>query len=317
MVQVHPRAPELMLSQKNTFSWKEIVELCLPNSNSVSIPEIGQLVNIARQRKVGTPISYQKTSYSESNIAILCKLLKWWRFLNKTSSLEFRDKFTSKKIQQVIIDVVLSGHPLLVYSVFCPSYKKGVGEIGYVGTTGSHTKKMVSEISTFIHASNEIIPTHGIAYFSDLLLENYNLLKNTAYRSDLASNYSDFQQIFESQNSQGIIETKLLSEVQAFTDKIGEFGLIADNPPIPADICRAVYLRNLVFYKENLGWSEDQVATRTKILAASYAFMGNTFRILHKSGLMYWTESAYERGRMYSGMDQQNPLPIIYPIKNG
>ncbi len=306
-----------MLNQSNVFNWKEIVELCLSNSSSVSIPGISQLVNAARQRKIGTPISYQKTNYSKFDIDILCKLLKWWKFLNETSSLEFRDKSTSRKIQQTIIDVVLSGYPLLIYSVFCPSYKKGIGEIGYTGSTGNHTKKMVAEMSTFVHTSNEIIPTQGIVYFSDLLLENYNLLKNTAYHSDLTNNYSDFQQVFKLQDPQGAIETKLLSEIQVFADEIGESGLTADNSPIPADTYRTVYLRNLVFYRENLGWSEDQVATRTKTLAASYAFMGNIFRFLHKSGLMYWTESAYERGPMYNGMDQLNPLPIIYPIKNG
>jgi len=66
-----------------------------------------------------------------------------------------------------------------------------------------------------------------------------------------------------------------------------------------------------------LGWEDSLVVDRTKTLARCYSYMGDVFRKKYPDGIMFWVESAYERGKMYSGMNLHYPIPIIYPLKLG
>ena len=45
--------------------------------------------------------------------------------------------------------------------------------------------------------------------------------------------------------------------------------------------------------------------------------MGKEITHLYPYGLMVFTENAYERGAMYSGIEiDRNPIPIFYPRKD-
>lgn len=301
---------------KRNLTWIETSKLVL-NESLVSEDGLSGLITKARQRGIGKPITFQKTEYSENDFQKISVLIKWWNLLNTKTLVEFRDKATNETIQNIIIDTILEKKPLTIYSIFCPSYKKGIGAIGYTGVIGNHTKQLIKEIASFIYQSREIgINTKGLVYFSNLLLENLDLLKNTEYKSDLENNFEFFKHEFKLNDPENLINVELLSGVEVFNSQIGEKGITDGNIAIPDEIYDLVLNRNKIFYKNNLGWNDQQVEVRTKILARSYAFMGSNLNKIFPNGIMFWVESAYERGRMYNGMDQNNPLAIIYPIKN-
>jgi hypothetical protein len=170
-------------------------------------------------------------------------------------------------------------------------------------------------MAEFVNNSKEFgLKVHATAYFSDLLLESYNRLLGTEYKNDLKSNFLDFKGQFDAA-SNSEVDVKLLSSIPEIALKVGEKGIGTGELTIPTDVFDRIYKRNLVFYETVLGWNTEQVKLRTDILARSYSLMGDVFREMYPNGIMFWTESAYERGVMYSGMNLEDPLPIIYPNK--
>lgn len=127
-------------------------------------------------------------------------------------------------------------------------------------------------------------------------------------------NFNDFIKSID--RYKNIINCSLLSSEEELNLKIGKAGLKMQNM-IPRDVFINVYNRNICFYKNILGWSDSDIYERTEVLATCYNIMGNYFK--HKYGdssIMFWTESAYERARMYSGLSQDKPLPILFPVKH-
>jgi len=315
VVQVHPRAPVM---KDKIFTWRGLVEyLGVLSPNKKQIKDLSSLVTICRIGGIGIPISYQKTKYSKKDISVIKKMLKWWSFLAQESNEEFRDQYTTKVLANALIQSINKKKSLITYSVFCPSYKKGVGVVGYTGVLGSYTQKIINKFVDFVYKSNQVgVETKGLVYFSDLLLENYNSIKKTNYKNDLQSNYAQFQQMFSRLDFRKLITVKLLSEVPYFKKYIGEKGIEKGAIDVPAEIINLVKERNSFFYKDNLGWNEKQVEDRTIILARCYSLIGDYFRKNIPGGIMYWVESAYERGRMYHGAKQEIPIPIVYPKKD-
>lgn len=300
------------------FTWRELVEsLDVLSSNEEQIKDLSHVVTICRLSGIGVPVSYQKTKYSEYDLFIIKKIIKWWSLLAQESNAEFRDQYTAKSLTNALIQSINKKKPLVIYSIFCPSYKKGVGAIGYTGVLGSYTQKMINKFVNFVYKSNEMgIETRGLVYFSDLLLESYNKLKKIDYHEDLKNNNAQFREMFTKLDLKKLITVKLLSEVSNFKKYIGEKGIEKGKIDVPIEVIDLVKERNGVFYKNVLGWDDKQVEKRTKILARCYSFMGSYFRENIPDGIMYWIESAYERGRMYHGIKQESPIPIIYPKKD-
>ena len=278
--------------------------------------DLSSLITQARQFGLGRPVSFQKTEYTDSDLNKLKILISWWQLLNKISIPEWRDTLTTRKIQRIICSSLVDNRPLTFYAIFCPSYKKGIGVSGYTGKIGNHTKSYIRKYSNFVTETQKIgFMTNAVAYFSDLLLENFEKLIGTDYKKDLRNNFLSFKKEF-SVASKRKIETRLLSEIDAFKSTIGEQGTLDGKINIPKKFFNIVMERNKVFYLNELGWSVQTVKERTEILARCYSKMGEVFREIYPNGVMFWVESAYERGSMYSGVQQDNPIPIIYPTKN-
>jgi hypothetical protein len=285
--------------------------------DSSQMSELSSLVTMAKKYGIGNPVTFQKTVYTDDDISKIEKLFSWWKFLFSNSMIEYRDRHSLSSIQKVLCSCVSKNVKLTIYAVYCPSYKKGLGEVGYTGVVGKHTNKLIREMVNFVYNSKGSgIDTCGEAFFSDLLLENFDKLKGTQYKEDLMLNYEDFKKIFRDNDQEGLISVKLLSEVGDLRSGLGEVGIQSSLKVVPDDIFELVNKRNEVFYMVNLGWTKDVVLMRSRVLSSSYAYMGREFRTLYPNGLMFWTESAYERGRLYHGLDVANPLPIIYPPKS-
>lgn len=297
------------------LTWQEIVGLIAPG---VELDQKGMssLITQARQLGIGKVISFQKTAYSQKDLDRLKIIINWWNFLNKSTIPELRDLKTEKKIQKLVIESVGNKKPLIIYSIFCPSYKKGKGAYGYRTNIGKNTKAFISKLISFINCSSDFgLDTSAKVYFSDLLLENYLKLKGTNYQQDLEKNYQDFKKEVL-RTGKGKIKISKLSSFKEIQKKIGEKGILGGPIGVPRNVYETVFTRNKIFYLGQLGWNEKMVKERTSVLARCYSFMGEALRKKFPKGIMFWTESAYERGKMYSGFSQENPLPIIYPQKN-
>jgi hypothetical protein len=300
-----------------TFTWAQLMSYVQSDFRALNFRDIASLLTYARQSGIGKAISFQKTSYSNADLIKAKRLIYWWKILNENSAYEWRDKRISEKIQKVLTNSVATNVPFDLFAVFCPSYRTGHGVYGYTGLSGDHTRTLIHEMSKLVKKTNEVgIMVNATAYFSDLLLENYQYLKGTNYKIDLAKNYKDFKTRIVDE-SDGLIKVSKLSSRKELRLTIGEAGITCGKLNVPANIYQRVLKRNNTFYKKHLGWNKSQVENRTEILARCYSYMGRFFKRMHPNGIMYWVESAYERGAMYSGLEQQNPLPIIYPKKHG
>lgn len=298
------------------FTWTDAKKYIFGNSIK-NEKDLCLIFTYARQFGIGKGVSFQKTAFSETDLEILRVVSCWWSLLNDITNIEFRDKVTTRNILRTIFSSIKYKKTIHTIGIFCPSYKKGVGEFGYTGKLGSHSKQAIKQMIEFIDRSNEMgLGMNGTAYFSDLLLENFKKLQGTEYKLDLEKNFLEFRKEFEKSN---FITVKRLSDVTDLKAIIGEEG---PKPnilnKIENGIYRRVLSRNMVFYKDELGWTESMVKNRTDILYSAYAIMGEYFyKIINGNGLMFWTESAYERGVLYNTPLPDGGIPIIYPKKQG
>jgi len=303
-----------MEPKEQILTWKDTVHIIAPGLQ-VYPGELSELITLARQKNIGRPISYQKTAYSALDLEILGKIIKWWMVLDSFSNIEWRNSATSKLIQERVIQSVKTDEQVIFFSIFCPSYKVGNGAYGYNPHIGNHTKELIKKFSDFISDSKNCgLNVKGIAYFSDLLLENLEKLKGIDYKSDLNNNYRSFCTEFRSK-CDGNIETPLLSSVKECIEEVGEVGIslyLSINP----DIYRQVLDRNAVFYKEKLGWGDEEIKHRTDVIIGTYLKLAEIFNKKYPTGINVWVESAYERGLLY-GCDPLSAIPVIYPKKNG
>jgi len=297
---------------KKVLTWQQAIK-SIDADVDLSQKDLSCLVTYARKAGVGEEITFQKTKYSEDDLVKLNKIIVWWDYLNSHTAEEWRDKTTSIKMQKILCSAVSQNKTINIYSIFCPSYKKGKGAFGYTGVTGEHTKSKIHELEKFINDSVSLgINIKAYIYFSDLLLENYSKLKDTNYKTDLENNYQDFKNRFKSK----YVEVSRLSDIDDLNQKIGEQGVVDKEIKLPTNIYQRVLERNTAFYGESLRWNDNEIKKRTDILVNSYQALGDYFRKQFPDGVVYWVESAYERGVMYSGENQADPIPIIYPNKN-
>lgn len=316
MVQVHPWAlyMEAIAEKRVILNWQEVV-----SSVGVSLDKVPKdlcsLINRCIQNGVGTPVSRQKTSYSQHDLNILSIAIRWWVYLDCRSNSSWRDVRNGKEIQNRLVHSLVTGDEVVLFAIFCPSYKTGVGVHGYKTKIGLHTKAMIKDFCNLAHFSQSIgIKVRPIAYFSDLLLENLDKLSLND-KDDLVANYRSFCEEFLSYG-EVYVETPLLSSNKRCKTEIGEAGVDKDNARVvDDDLYNRILKRNEVFYKDKLLWDSEKIKQRTNVICGSYVKLAEIFRQQHPQGIMFWTESLFERGLIYSQNDN-NYIPIIYPLKH-
>jgi hypothetical protein len=295
---------------------KQLVSSLIDSSVDQKNNNFGELITLTRTHKIGKPLTFQKIEYSQEDLILLKKIITAWSWIDQNGNREFRSKRINKEIQSNLIRTIKENGTLLIYAIFCPSYKTGLNAIGYTGKVGDRTKKIIKDFSRYIYEINKIgIKIKGIVYFSDLLLENYDLLIKTNYKKDLRTNFEEFKKNFKQNDPLELISVDLLSAIKVLNKKIMERGITKGKIGVPLPIFNLILKRDLLFYKEKLGWDESKVVDRIKLLSRCYCFMGKVLKKKYLNGLMYWTESSYERANMYNGLDQDHPLAIIFPKK--
>jgi hypothetical protein len=306
-----------MAGKSVTYSWLEAARAAGPELCSApDEADIATVVMYARNFGIGRPVSHQKAEYSRIDLAHLTILLKWWTILLNTCNLSISAKPSTRALVRCLAQSITTNRPLPMLAVFCPSYKLGAGQIGFGQSIGEHTLFVTSRMVDFLRMSAEAgLHTQMEVYFSDLLLENYDLLKGTNYRHDLALNYESFQSRLR-ESGVHTLSVQLLSSLPEIVSRVGEQGVYNPNGSRDQGLFRHVLLRNKAFYSQQLGWSDERTIFRTTVLYDSYAEIGRFFRSRDPNYVMYWTESAYERAPLYStALDASHPLPVIYPRK--
>lgn len=298
------------------YSWSEAVRTVDPAM--LSAPDqaaVATVVMYARNFGIGRPISAQRAAYTAQDLIHVGILLKWWSVLLDTCNLSNSQKTNHRAVVRALSRSITGAVPLPMIAVFCPSYKLGRGNIGFEHNVGEHTCAVIDQMVTFLRRSVRAgLRVQLDAHFSDLLLENYDLLQGTDYRHDLEQNYQSFCCRF-SEAGLTDLSVRRLSSLGELVERIGEAGTHSSAQRDPK-LFRHVYLRNRVFYAEQLGWSDDRIRLRTEILYDSYAEMGLVFRGHNANTVLYWTESAQERAGLYSSaLEPAAPLPVIYPQK--
>ena len=300
-----------------TLTWQQLVFLVSPDLLPMKLKDISSVVTFSRLNGIGRPLTYQKTIYDERDLKTLRTIFEWWVIINKFAIPEYRNSETTESLVKRVCTAILQSKKLAVYAVFCPSYKTGKGAYGYTGIIGNHTKKYIKKFCNFISESKKAgLQIHAVAYFSDLLLENFERLRGTNYKKDLKKNFKSFLEEFGKLQQHGEIEVKKLSGISEAKSQIGEKGITQGELGIHERLFSRVYKRNIAFYHHELGWTKGMVKKRTEILARSYSCLGQILKMKHPNGVMVFVESAYERGDMFSGDSNTDPIPIIYPRKD-
>ncbi|HEY4483584.1 MAG TPA: hypothetical protein VI752_00190 [Candidatus Paceibacterota bacterium] len=297
------------------YTWKEIVQLVYPDS--ISLPkDMSTIITKARTKGIGRQISPQKTYYSKDDIKKITILIKWWVFLDSYCDKSWRSSFSTKNISNLAIDSIIKSEPLTIISIFCPSYKVGIGSFGYNKHIGNTTIKYIDLLVEFVSRSKELgVLVNSRVYFSDLILENLEALKREGnYHGDLELNYFSFVEAFKLRKCNNIKMFKL-SELKGCFKRIGESGVCSQGVSLSPSVFNQVNTRNRVFYKNNFGWTDSEIEDRTKIIVNSYLELAAILKKEFPDSIILWTENAFERGLIYEN-HSTFPMSVIYPKKD-
>lgn len=240
------------------------------------------------------------------------KVLSFFVFLHRNEIIGWRNRETTLKISKLLIDN--EQHPIQLYSLFCPSYKKGLGQSGFrTDGVGDTTKSGIFNILKFYENSVSLgfKFKKPIAIFFDLAVEQPENVLPTGI-DDLRINIYNFKEVLPRR-----VKFFLLSQDKFLFDEIGYLGKQTDQLFVPDNVFNEVVERGYKFYKQ-FGWSRNQVISRSKVIVASEAIVGEWLRKKFPSGIMLYTPTMLERSKIYSGFKYKtDPLPIVFPKKLG
>ncbi len=234
-------------------------------------------------------------------------ILRWFRFLQTIEIAGWRNKKVSIKI----CELLLSGELIQFYSLFCPSYKKGKGEVGFrTDDVGNTTKNGLKSLLAIYQQTLKMgfRCERPKAIFFDIALEQPE--KTSSMLADLMTNIENFKKYVPEE-----IDFYLLSELfPELKEIVGCKGIIIEPLPVDEKVMNRIVERGKKFY-QLFGWTDRQILKRSKIIASSEATVGTFLRRWNKNSIMVYTPTMLERAQVYSGKQQDDPLVIIFPDK--
>jgi hypothetical protein len=239
-------------------------------------------------------------------------ILDWFSYLHNIETVGWRPKFVTQKIARILANSD-KDNPVEFYSLYCPSYKKGVGLHGFrtddVGDTTKWGIKILKQIvkKTILLGIPCKLPR---AIFFDIAIEQSE--KTIKEIVDLKININNFKKYLPNN-----IKFELLSELfPAVFDTVGYWGIKMSPPPVSQTTLNRIIERGGKFY-QLFGWDDKQIKERSLIIASSEALVGNTIRYAMPNSIMIYTPTMLERAQVYSGFQYKtDPLPIIFPKHN-
>lgn len=233
------------------------------------------------------------------------------RFIQIHEIAGWRNKTVTKKLWTILLENQRNS-PLRFYAFFCPSYRKGINEVGFrTDGVGETTKRGLYALKILHQYANRLgfISEPPLAIFFDLAIEQFNAVIAQKLLTDLEKNFQNFKKEATQLNSEIIVQR--LSHLDNFIQKIGIKGVHKGPLGVPKEIFKRVVQRGRLFYRL-FGWTDSQVIERSKIICRSESLVGAWLRQTYPFGIMLYTPTMLERLFVYSGMDyRHDPLPII------
>lgn len=236
------------------------------------------------------------------------EILTWFKKLQSIEVVGWRNKLVTKKL----CDILEKKQPLQFYSLFCPSYVKGAGAVGFrtddVGETTKNGLKRLVEITEMTKKLG-FKCNNPEAIFFDIALEQPEKTINMI--NDLNKNI----EIFKSYVPNGVKFSLLSNKFPELIDIIGYKGITVEPMLVDDVVLKRIIERGKKFY-ELFGWTMEQIERRSKVIASSEAIVGTFLRNKMPEAIMIYTPTMLERAQVYSGKHQDDPLAIIIPRKD-
>jgi len=270
-------------------------------------------ISVLRKNGVGENIGNQKIKYTEEEFTILRKISSFLVWLDRYECKHFRTTKETEELVRSLLTSLKENRKILLFALFCPSYKKGKAVKGFNEGIGDTTQRGIESLSTIYNITRFLqIPCEAKAIYGDLALENSDKLNKNDF-NDLGINFKNFKMFGENINSD--IEFTKLSNIGACKEVIGTLGITNGSIPLDPKEIKRITKRSRPFYKETLGWKDKDITKRTEDLARSCSFIAKEIRETNPLSIMVMTENIYERAKFYQGGEQNKTLPIFYPEK--
>ena len=244
-------------------------------------------------------------------IPALEKAIPFWLNLTESEEGHFRSKGNEMAFYSLLRRVCLNGEPISFHGILCPSYKKGVGAVGFAEKPGRTTHRAFANLQAMVDNARElgIACTSPLMLLSDVDIENWQKLT--------PQDKQDFSRIAELDRE--IAETygidfMLSSEFDpSLLKSVGRGGQIPEVLEIEDGLLKKCQDRDRNFYTRNFGWTIEEADRRTLTHAHAYAMEAVSVRERLPNPVMVYSAYDYEKARFSNGKDGKVEPCIVYP----
>lgn len=295
------------------FQRTTIAERLFHEEDGERIKLVNQIVELLKREGIGKLEKKQSISFTDNELSILNKIVKFCLFFAEKECSHIRTTPETEALIRYLLKSIEKNKPLLIFALFCPSYKKGKNVFGFNIEIGDTTKKGINNLLVLSQKATELgIKNEALAIYSDLVLENYDKLTKTDFL-DLEANFKNFVE-YSKKISPEITFLKI-SQVGRCKQRIGIKGFEGNRTDLSDNTIQSIVYRSMPFYKGILDWEDEPIELRTRVLASSCSIMGDEIRKKNPNLIMVMTENIYERAVFYYANNLSKPIPIFYPHK--
>ncbi len=239
----------------------------------------------------------------------------YWKNLIVSEAEGFRDSVGRFTFQKLLKDVLDNDGVINYFGILCPSYKKGIGSLGFVREPGNTTYRAFLNLDLMAENTRLLgIKCNVRVFFADISVENHGKLSS--------GDWEDFDKIIWLDSiiakAHNVPFSTLTQFAPDLSEIVGRAGKLADINKI--DVSQKALERSLwrdrQFYPKNLGWSVEEADLRTYIHAHSYYWQGEFIRRKLKNPVMVYSAYDYEKAGLYNGKGGDLLPAVIFPLKD-
>lgn len=239
----------------------------------------------------------------------------FWKNLVLSEADGFRDVMGRKTFHELLLRIFRDNEAITYFGILCPSYKKGIGAVGFAKEPGNTTYRAFSNLARMVSNTQLLgIRCEAAMFFADISVENFDKL--------LQRDWDDLEKIIWLDSVIAKAYEINFDRLSHYFPKLGQIvgreGRKANLNKLdvnPKAIKRSLW-RDRWFYPDNFGWSIKEAEKRTVIHAHSYFWQGKFIRETFKNPVMIYSAYDYEKAGLYNGKNG-NLLPcVVFPKKD-
>jgi hypothetical protein len=241
--------------------------------------------------------------------------VNFWKNLILSETEGFRDDVGRLSFHKLLKEVINNDETINYFGVLCPSYKKGIGAIGFANEPGNTTYRAFANLERMAENTRALgIKCDTRMFFADISIENPEKFSQQDWE-DFKKNIWLDSIIAKAHNVQFSTLIEFAPELGEIVGKTGK--LINVNK---INVSKKAFDRSLwrdrQFYPKNFGWTENEADKRTTIHAQSYFWQGEFIRKKFKYPVMVYSAYDYEKAGLYNGKGGDLWPCIIFPLKS-